>query len=133
MIKALRAYHHQIGRFPQNFVDLEARVWKHAQPPKFYEEGRSISMHNYYYIYYLVEPGVCALWAIPVNKRREEGSTYFLTISPQAVRRWRGAPLTFDEIKRLPDLPTPAQLAVLGLTELTPTQLPSRNGRRPSQ
>jgi len=125
IIKALRTYQHQIGKFPDNFIELEERVWKHAQAPKFYEEGRGISMHNYYYIYYLVEARVCALWAIPVNKRREEGSTYFLTISPEWVRRWKGAPLTLDEIKRLPDIPTPAQLALLGLTELSPIQTPN--------
>ncbi len=132
IIKALRTYHHQVGKFPENFVELETRVWRHPHPPKFADEGRGISMHNYYYIYALAEPGVCALWAIPVNKR-EEGSTFFLTIAPEWVRRWKGAPLSFDEIKRLPYVSTAAQLAVLGLTELSAIQAqPPPNYRKPS-
>jgi hypothetical protein len=90
-------------------------------------------MANYYYLYYAVDSGACTLWAIPINKRREEGSTFFLALSPETVRRWKGAPLALDEIKRLPGIPEPAQLALLGLTEQQPTQLrPSRNGRKAS-
>ena len=90
-------------------------------------------MANYYYIYYLIDGGTCTLWAIPINKRREEGSTFFLALSTETARRWKGAPLALDEIKRLPALPEPAQLALLGLTEQQPIQLqPSRNGRKTS-
>ena len=117
IVKALRTYHHQVGRFPLNFSDLETRVWKHKHPPSFGEDGRSLTLANYYYIYYPVDSSACTLWAIPIDKRREEGSTFFLAISPETVRRWKGAPLALDEIKRLPALPNPAQLAVLGLTE----------------
>ena len=133
MIKALRSYHQKAGKFPQNFTELEARVWRHSHQPTFGEEGRSLSMSNYYYLYYAVDSGSCTLWAIPINKRREEGSTFFLTLCPETVRRWKGAPLALDEIKRLPAIPDPAQLALLGLTEQQPIQLqPSRNGRKAS-
>ena len=133
IVKALRSYHHKVGKFPETFTDLESRVWRHIRTPDFGEDGRSLSMANYYYIYYLVDSGTCTLWAIPINKRREEASTFFLAISPETVRRWKGAPLTFDEIKRLPALPEPAQLALLGLTEQQPIQLqPSRASQKPS-
>ena len=133
IIKALRSYHHQVGKFPQSFAELEGRVWRHRRTPNFGEEGRSLSMANYYYIYYLIDGGTCTLWAIPINKRREEGSTFFLALSTETARRWKGAPLALDEIKRLPALPEPAQLALLGLTEQQPIQLqPSRNGRKAS-
>jgi hypothetical protein len=133
IIKALRSYHHQVGKFPQSFAELEGRVWRHRRPPNFGEDGRSLSMANYYYIYYLIDEGTCTLWAIPINKRREEGSTFFLALSTETARRWKGAPLALDEIKRLPALPEPAQLALLGLTEQQPIQLqPSRNGRKTS-
>ncbi|MGH9762800.1 MAG: hypothetical protein ACREDR_07205 [Blastocatellia bacterium] len=117
IVKALRTYHHQVGRFPLNFTELEARVWKHKRQPSFGEDGRSLRFANYYYIYYPVDSSACTLWAIPINKRREEGTTFFLSVSPGAVRRWKGPPLVLDEIKRLPSLPNPAELAVLGLTE----------------
>ena len=133
IVKALRSYHHQVGKFPQSFADLETRVWRHSRTPDFGEDGRSLSMANYYYIYYLVDSGICTLWAIPINKRREEASTFFLALSPETVRRWKGAPLAFDEIKRLPSLPEPAQLALLGLTEQQPIQLqPPRVGQKTS-
>jgi hypothetical protein len=117
IVKALRSYHHQVGKFPQTFTELESGVWRHTHTPNFGEDGRSLSMANYYYIYYLVDSGVCTLWAIPINKRREEASTFFLALSPETVRRWKGAPLALDEIKQLPGIPEPAQLALLGLTE----------------
>lgn len=82
-------------------------------------------------LYYAVDSSVCTLWAIPINRRREEGSTFFLALSPETVRRWKGAPLALDEIKRLPGIPEPAQLALLGLTEQQPIQLQhSRNGEK---
>lgn len=129
IVKALRTYHNQIGRFPQSFVELEARVWRHTRTPNFGDDGRSLSMANYYYLYYAVDSGACTLWAIPINKRREEGSTFFLALSPKTVRRWKGSPLALHEIKLLPSVPEPAQLALLGLTEQQTTQQPSRNGR----
>ena len=133
IIKALRTYEHQTGRFPQSFVELETRVWRHSHPPNFGEGGRSLSMANYYYLYYQVVSDTCTLWAIPINKRREEGSTFFLALNTETVRRWKGAPLALDEIKRLPSVPEAAQLALLGLTEQQPVQLqPSRNDRKAS-
>ena len=133
IIKALRTYQHKTGRFPQSFVELETRVWRHSHPPNFGEDGRSLSMANYYYLYYPVDPGTCTLWAIPINKRRDEGSTFFLALNTETVRRWKGAPLALDEIKRLPSVPEAAQLALLGLTEQQPVQLqPSRNDKKAS-
>ena len=128
MVKALRAYHRQAGTFPESFAQLEARVWRNSGPLNFGEDGRSLSLYNYYYIYYLVDSSTCALWAIPINKRREEGSTFFLALSPEAVRRWKGAPLALTEIGQLPSVPSTAQLALLGLTEQPPK--PSQNGRK---
>ena len=132
IVKALRTYHHQAGKFPQSFVELEGRVWRHTRTPNFGDDGRSLSMANYYYLYYQVDSSVCTLWAIPINRRREEGSTFFLALSPETVRRWKGAPLALDEIKRLPSIPDPAQLALLGLTEQQPIQQPSRTGQKAS-
>jgi hypothetical protein len=133
IVKALRSHHKQTGRFPKDFTELQARVWQNKQPRSIGEDGRSLTMANYYYIYSLVNPGACTLWAIPINKRREEGSTFFLALSPESARRWKGAPLAFDEIKRLPSLPDPAQLAILGLTEQKAVQVqPSRRGQKAS-
>jgi hypothetical protein len=106
IVKALRSYHHQAGKFPPTFSELETRIWRHSRPPNFGEDGRSLSMSNYFYLYYAVDPSTCTLWAIPINKRREEGSTFFLALSPETVRRWKGAPLALAEINQLPSVPT---------------------------
>jgi hypothetical protein len=123
IIKALRAYHQKTGRFPQSFADFDTRIWRQSPARTLGGDGRNLAMANYYYIYSLVDSGTCTLWAIPINKRREEGSTFFLALSPETARRWKGAALALDEIKHLPGLPEPAQLALLGLTEQQPIQL----------
>src|SRR6185295_12771992 len=93
IVKALRTYHHQVGRFPDTFVDLQTRVWRHKRLHPFGEDGHSLSMTNYYYVYYAIDATACCLWAIPINKRKEEGSTFFLTLTPDGARKWKGAPL----------------------------------------
>lgn len=130
IIKALRAYHQKAGRFPESFAELDSRVWRQSPAHTFEGDGRSLSMANYYYIYYPVDSATCTLWAIPINNRREEGSTFFLALSPETARRWKGAALALDEIKRLPGLPEPAQLALLGLTEQQPLQLKTSSSAR---
>ena len=68
LVKALRAHHRQTGRFPQDFRELGARVWKHKNPPDFGVDGRSLSIANYYYIYYPVDSHISTIW-IPADSR----------------------------------------------------------------
>jgi hypothetical protein len=81
--KALRAHHQKAGKFPPSFVELALGVWRNRQSLKLGEDGRSVSVANYYYIYSAIDSGACTLWAIPVNRRRDEGSTFFLALSPE--------------------------------------------------
>lgn len=128
LVKALRAHHRQTGRFPADFRELEARVWKHKKAPDFGADGRSLSVANYFYLYHPAPAGVCTIWIVPTGPRREEGSTHFLLLAPDALRRWRGAPLSLDELKKLPPAPQYREMALLGMTE---QQQISFNGRRP--
>jgi len=123
LVKALRAHHRQTGRFPDNFRELEARMWKHKSPPDFGVDNRSLSVANYFYIYARVDAGVATIWIIPTGPRREEGSTHFLLLTPDNLRRWKGAPLSLDEAKRLPPVPQYREMAMLGMTEQQPIQL----------
>jgi hypothetical protein len=124
LVKSLRAYHQQTGRFPANFRELEARVWKHKQVPDFGADGRSLTVANYYYIYYPVDASTCTVWIVPVGPRREEGATHFLLLTPNGLRRWKGTPLTLDEVKKLPPaVPQYNEMALLGMTELQPIDL----------
>lgn len=117
LVKGLRKYHKQAGRFPADFRELEARVWKHKKAPDFGSDGRSLSVANYFYLYHQVEAGSATLWIIPTGPRREEGSTYFLLLRPDSLRRWKGVPLSLDKIKDLPSVPQYRQMALLGMTE----------------
>ena len=120
LVKALRNYHKQAGRFPADFRELEARVWKRKKAPDFGADGRSLSVANYVYLYHQVEAGSATIWIIPTGARREEGSTHFLLLRPDGLRRWKGIPLSLDQIKGLPAVPQYRQMALLGMTEQEP-------------
>ena len=123
LVKALRAHHRQTGRFPDDFRELEARVWKRKNAPDFGVDNRSMSVANYFYIYARVGAGVATIWIIPTGPRREEGSTHFLLLTPDNLRRWKGAPLSLEEVKRLPPVPQYREMALLGMTEQRPIEL----------
>jgi hypothetical protein len=126
LVKALRAHHRQTGRFPQDFRELEARVWKHKTTPDFGADGRSLSIANYYYSYYQVDANTSTIWIIPTGPRRDEGATHFLLLKPDNLRRWKGAPLSLDEVKNLPPVPLYGQMSLLGMTEQRPIELSKR-------
>lgn len=123
LVKALRTHHKQTGRFPADFRELEARVWKHGKAPDFGADGRSLSVANYFYLYHPASARAATIWIIPTGPRRDEGSTHFLLLTPENLRRWKGAPLSLDEIKNLPPVPQYRQMAVYGMTEQRPIDL----------
>ncbi|MGA9772968.1 MAG: hypothetical protein WBV94_28310 [Blastocatellia bacterium] len=123
LIKALRSYYQQTGSFPANFHELESRVWKHNKSSDFGVDGRSLSVANYYYTYHPVDAKTCTIWIIPTGPRREEGATHFLLLTPDGLRRWKGAPLSLDEVKTLPSVPQYREMTVLGMTEQEPIDL----------
>jgi hypothetical protein len=120
LVKALRKYHKQTGRFPADFRELEARIWKHKKAPDFGAGGHSLSAANYFYLYHQIDAGSATIWIIPTGPRREEGATYFLLLRPDSLRRWKGAPLALDKIKDLPAVPQYRQMAFLEMTEQEP-------------
>jgi hypothetical protein len=126
LVKALRIHHRQTGRFPSDFRELEARVWKHKNAPDFGADGRGLSIANYYYIYYQVDIHTSTIWIIPIGQRRDEGATHFLLLKPDNLRRWKGAPLSLDEAKNLPPVPQYRQMSLLGMTEQRPIELSKR-------
>ena len=123
LLKALRAYHRQTGRFPDDFRELETRVWKHKSAPDFGADNRSMSVANYFYIYTRVDARAATIWIIPTGPKREEGSTHFLLLTPDNLRRWKGAPLSLEEAKKLPPVPQYREMALLGMTEQRPIEL----------
>jgi hypothetical protein len=126
LVKALRTHHKQTGRFPADFRELEARVWKHKVQPNFGTDGRSLSVANYYYLYHPVDGGTCTIWIIPTGLRRDEGSTHFLLLYPDSLRRWKGAPLSLDEVNKLRGVPRYGEMSLLGMTEQAQINLTKR-------
>ena len=134
LVKGLRTYHHRFGSFPDTLVELQTKVWHDRRELRFGDNGRSLIFANYYYLYTQIESGACTVWAIPINSRRDDGTTFFLSLTPNAARRWKGAPLSLEDVRRLHSLPDPAQLAVLGLTELpTAAQKLRTSAKSPAQ
>jgi hypothetical protein len=117
MVKSLRQFQRQTGQFPNDLSELEQRVWKHSKTPDFGPSKRTLSVANYYYVYAKTDDLTCTVWAIPSGPKREEGSTHFLVIAPEAIRRWKGPALSKIDIDRIAPDPTGDLLTMLGMTE----------------
>ena len=117
MMKALRQYQRQTGQFPDDFGALEERIWKHSKNPDFGPSKRTLTIANYYYVYAKTDPLTCTIWAIPSGPKREEGSTHFLVITPEVIRRWKGPALSKGDIDKIASAPTGDLLNMLGMTE----------------
>jgi hypothetical protein len=86
----------------------------------FGADGLSLSVCNYFYLYHQIVAGSATIWIIPTGPRREEGSTHFLLLRPDSLRRWKGVPPSLYEVKGLPAVPQYRQMALLGTTEQEP-------------
>jgi hypothetical protein len=117
MVKGLRQYQRETGQFPADFAELEQRVWKHANVPDFGPAKRTLTVANYYHMDSKVDPLTCVVWAIPSGPRREEGSTHFLVIGPEVIRRWKEPALSKAHIDKLEPVPTADVLNIMGMTE----------------
>lgn len=129
--KVLLAHHKKAGRFPETFADVDEKSWLLKPAPVVGHEGYySLYFAHYYYLYTAVQPSICNIWALPAGNRREKGSTYFLVLSPDGIRRWKGPALSDDEIKRISPIPTEPELASIGLIEQEPIHFKRQSQRR---
>ena len=117
MVKGLRQYQRETGQFPEDFSELDKRIWKYKTVPDFGSTKRTLAHANYYYVYAKTDPLTCAIWAIPSGPKREEGSTHFLVVTPDLIRRWKGPALGKTDIDRISSAPTGDLLNMLGMTE----------------
>jgi hypothetical protein len=120
IIKGLREYQRVNATFPQTFDQVEAKVWKHSNPPEYGAAGHSLVLKNYYYFYSLIGPTRCTLWAIPVGPHSGEASSYFLILTPTDREKFKGPPLDFKEASTITGAPTYSQLAMLGMIKQDP-------------
>ncbi|MGH9945824.1 MAG: hypothetical protein ACRD6X_01325 [Pyrinomonadaceae bacterium] len=117
MMRDLLAFHEKRGGFPGDLKQLEGVVWEKRPDRNFAIENRALSHRNYFYLYTRLTAHRFSLWAIPTGQARDDGATWFLLVTPDSCRRWKGAALPLASIKELVAAPSNAELGVLGLTE----------------
>lgn len=117
MVRDLRSFHSKRGSFPKDLKELEGVVWEKKEDREFSKDGSGLAHRNYYYLYSPIGHHEFALWAIPMGRRRDEAATWFLVITPESQRRWKGPALTPEDVKALSVYPSAQQLNVLGLIE----------------
>jgi hypothetical protein len=117
LVRDLRSYHLQKKRFPADFAEVNGLIWRANPAPNYGADGRRARAKNYYYYYTKVDDRKCALWALPLGPQRRYASAFFLVISPEWVRAWKGKALDDGQIERIPAVPTPDDLSTLNMRE----------------
>jgi hypothetical protein len=118
LARDLRIYHAKTGRFPNGFTEINGLIWRTKPTPNYGKEGRQARTKNYYYFYTKVNDHTCAFWALPTGPQRHYAASFFLVISPDWLRGWKGNALEDDTINSLPAIPVPDKLAELKMHEL---------------
>ncbi len=118
LIKDLRRFHAQRDGFPTNFVEINQLIWRTAPTPDYGAEGRQARTRNYYYYYTKVSDDACVFWALPLGPRRDYAASYFVVLSPEWMRAWRGQAMKDEQIAMIPAVPPPAVLAELKMREM---------------
>jgi len=118
LVKDLRGYHAKTGRFPKTFIEINDLIWRTKPTPSYGSEGRQARTKNYYYFYSRVDDHTCTIWALPMGSQRHYASSFFLVLSPEWLRSWKGKALDDEGIGTLPTIPSPSKLTELGMREM---------------
>jgi hypothetical protein len=129
MMRDLRSFHKKRGGFPKVLKELEGVIWEKKKYREFSKDGSGLTHRNYHYVYTPISSHQFTLWAIPMGRHREEAATWFLVITPEVQRRWKGPALTAEDVKGLDFHPSAIQLSILGLIE-QPTGLRQKDQSR---
>jgi hypothetical protein len=117
MVRDLRSFHKKRGGFPNDLKELEGVVWEKKEDRQFSKDGAALTHRNYHYLYTPISHHEFTLWAIPMGRQREEAATWFMVVTPETQRRWKGPALTPEDVRGLELRPSAHQLNVLGLIE----------------
>jgi hypothetical protein len=117
LVKDMRLFHSRVKRFPRNFSEINDLIWHTRPMPDYGPEGRQARTRNYYYYYTRVDEQTCAIWALPIGPRRQDGASFFLVLTPGWQRTWRGKAIEEGAISSLPAIPQPDRLAELMMRE----------------
>lgn len=127
---ALRTFHHQTGRFPTDFRELNERVWRGARTQQISPDGKTLTaaQSNYFYTLHTLNPAKptrtdtppkAAVWGTPIGERASESATYFWYVTPQKIEGWMGPALTRETIGATGAVPSEQQLALLTMSRQT--------------
>jgi hypothetical protein len=122
LTKDLRIYHAKTGHFPSTFVEINNLIWHTKPAPDYGSESRQARTKNYYYFYTKVNDYTCAIWALPTGPQRHYASSFFLVLSPEWLRIWKGKALDDEAISDLPAIPSSDMLANMLMQEM-PAQI----------
>jgi hypothetical protein len=116
MMRDLLRFHEKRGGFPEDLQKLEGVIWERKNR-LFSAANRALNHRNYYYFYTQISPHQFTLWAIPTGKEREDAPTWFLVVSPELCRRWKGAALPLEQVDLIESNPSFKKLGIIGLIE----------------
>lgn len=125
MMRDLLGYHKKRGGFPSDLKELEGVIWE-KKNRQFTSGNRALSHRNYYYRYALISNHQFTLWAIPFGRSREESPTWFLSVTTESCRRWKGPALPLEQVGKIDSNPSLRDLGVVGLIEQPPIDLESK-------
>lgn len=118
LLRDLHTYHTNTKQFPNNFAEINQRLWHTTPSPDYGKDGCEARTKNYYYRYTKVNADTCAFWALPLGPQRQYAATFFVVLSPSWARAWKGRACGDEEIARLPAIPSPQMLAEMNMQEL---------------
>lgn len=118
LTKDLRIYQARTGHFPSTFVEINNLIWHTKPAPDYGDNGRQSRTKNYYYFYTRVNDHTCAIWALPTGPQRHYASSFFLVLSPEWLRNWKGKALDDEAISALPAIPSSDMLAKMLMQEM---------------
>ena len=128
LVRDLLKYHEQTGTFPEELRPLVGKVWDAKKQRDFDQTGKVFQHGKVFYLYARHNSHLFSLWAVPSGNRREEGVSWYILASPDALRRWKGPAIPDNQVQKLNSSPSVQLLALLGLTEQPPTNLKKANG-----
>jgi hypothetical protein len=118
LTRDLRLFHSRTKRFPKNFNEINDLIWRTRPKPDYGADGRQARVKNYRYLYTRVNNQRCAIWAIPLGSQRHYASTFFIVLSPDWMRSWKGRAMSYEEMAQIPAIPSPEVLAEIKMQEI---------------
>lgn len=127
VMRDLLRFHEKRGGFPADLKQLEGPVWE-KKPREFDAGNKALKHRNYYYLYARLDPHRFTLWAIPVGQLRDETPSWFLNVTPDSARRWKGPAIALAQVDEIRPNPSSERLGSLGMIEQPTTTIRQEGG-----